>query len=229
MGKSVFERSPKAMVEPTLGVDLNGRVTGMVPGCLLDVDVTTSDGKKAHLDGRGLTAEGLPRATVAPLIPHATTLAARTCESCHTSPTAVGYGVADSREATPIEDTKVERPLPGQRERSTPAWESESVHGDEALPEGGGGGEKGFIEVGRMVTREGQQLRHLADQGEHPLTLEQRDAVEREGVCLACHKHAGEPAWAEVMRRLGPAKTPEAHGRAIEALFQGFVDKPSHQ
>lgn len=222
-GHSEFLPSPKVLVEPALGRDLQGRVTGLVPGCILTMDVTGPDGKQTHVAGQGLTVAGSPRATLAPLIPHATTRAARSCESCHTSPTALGYGVAADRGAPPDEPPSHER---GPTPIAQPGlhWtETESAHGAGE----GGGAPSNFsaLDVNRLITRDGVQVKSLADPGEGPLAPDQREKADREGACLACHKYASTPLWAHVKMRLGPAITPEAHDRALQVLLLDFANE----
>ncbi|MHB8417592.1 MAG: c-type cytochrome [Myxococcales bacterium] len=219
-GHAEFSPSPRALVEPPLGLDLQGRVTALVPGCLLSVDVTAPDGQRSSLDGRGLTPEGRPRATLAPLIPHAVTLAARSCESCHTSPLALGYGVGRDKGSRPDPRMPRER---GPRAGRVNAAQWQSVPRTHGLAAGGGMNVSAALDVNRLVTRDGTQVKNLADPGEAPLSPEQREKVDREGSCLACHRLEGTKGWDEVKRRLGPAPTPEAHDRAIGEILESYL------
>jgi hypothetical protein len=94
---------------------------------------------------------------------------------------------------------------------------------DHGLMAGGGTGFTAPLDVNRLVTRGGDQVKSLADPGETPLSPEQRAKMDREGTCLACHSRAGTPFWEDVKRRLGPATTPEAHDRAVAAILEAFV------
>ncbi len=217
-----FGASPRGLVEPPQSVALQGRVTGLGPGCLLSLDVTGPDGKKAHMEGRGLTPVGRPRATLAPLIPHATTKAARSCESCHTSPVAMGYGVAADRGAPPDEPLTPERRPSAGRPLGAHWGEAPMDHG---MMAGGGIGFTAPFDVNKLVTRGGEQVKSLADPGEKPLSPEQREKMDREGTCLACHRQAGTPLWEKIKRRLGPATTPEEHDRAVGAILEAFGGK----
>ncbi|HUB08188.1 MAG TPA: hypothetical protein VMB50_14365, partial [Myxococcales bacterium] len=216
-GHEHFEPSNRALVEPTLGVDLQGRVTGLVPGCLLSMRVTDPDGGVTFL-GPQRTSQGLSADTLAPLIPHAVTRGARSCESCHTSPGALGYGVAQGRdlvaEPPPVPERRHE--LMG-RAPEPPA----SAHGIEAAAGGAEASER--FDVNRLVTREGRQTRSLADPGERPLSQDERDETEREGVCLACHRLGGTPAWDVLVKKVGHSATPAEHDRAVGAILDGYL------
>ncbi len=227
IGASDFTSSPKALVEPTLGLNLQGRVTGLVPGCLLDIDLVTPEGKRLHVDGQGLTAAGLPKATLAPLIPHATALVARSCESCNTNPAALGYGVGMDRGA-PADPPHVRERLP-RPPNVRPALDWASAPGEHGIEHGseqGGGALIDFsakFDVNRLVTREGGALKKLVDPGEGPLRPEQRDHAERQGVCLACHRLNGSKEWAAVKAKLGAAVTPAQHDQAVQAILDSYV------
>ncbi len=221
-GVETFASSPHALVEPALGVDLNGRVTGLVPGCLLSLRARDADGGVDRL-GATFTSEGLPSATLAPLIPHQVNREARSCESCHTSSMALGYGVGRHRDEPPEPAPVPERqPIPGEEGRFIGA------HGVTMFPgpsssAGGGIEASDRFDVNRLVTRAGRQIKSLADPGERPLSSQERNVTEREGICLACHRLSGTPAWASAVRRFGRTDTPEAHDRAVGALLEQLL------
>ncbi len=125
-GEESFHPSPHALVEPTLGVDAQGRVTGLVPGDFLSLRAIDLDGGVSFL-GPHRTSEGLPSLSLAPLIPHEVSLASRSCESCHAAPQAVGYGIGHGRDE-PMEPAPVAERVPTL----------EQVNALEVAEEGGG-------------------------------------------------------------------------------------------
>ena len=233
-GEATFRPSPHALVEPPLGVDLQGKVTGLVPGCLLTLRATSAKGVVGRLGPR-LTSEGLPSATLAPLIPHAISLEARSCESCHTSPSALGYGLGNDRSSRAVDSVPgrhaPEAPGPhgSSMEYSGPSASMESNDRTtqlRGLMEARTAAAKGSLDVNRLVSRTDRQLKSLANPGERPLSRSERDLTEREGSCLACHRKAGTPGWVEIQRRLGRALTPEEHDRAISKILEAYL-KPT--
>jgi hypothetical protein len=220
-GSAVFSPSPKALVEPALGVDLQGRVTGLVPGCLLRVNVIDRDGKTHVFDSA--SAPSGSRDTLAPLIPHAVARGSRTCESCHTSPAALGYGVGADRWSLPDGGRERERTILPSQIYGPLRWKDEALtHGE--TPDAGVPFTNPF-DVNRLVDRGGHAVKQLADPGERPLSEDERALAERDGVCLACHRLQGSPRWKRAAEKLGPGRTPAEHDRLVERLLESFLAK----
>ena len=85
------------MEEPVLGINGEGRVTPLMPGCQIVYTVKARDGSTVALDQVALSydeqkqlgQERTPLAIdMAPVQPHSAQRKARTCESCHNNPKA---------------------------------------------------------------------------------------------------------------------------------------------
>ena len=187
-GKVSESRSYLRWEYPILGVNGEGRVTPIIPGCQQITTVIGPDGKTLinnkiwrtppGLEGGGETGQrGLD---MTPAQPHTVRRQARTCVTCHASSKALGYGIYDGR----------------YMKRS-----KENVYVDAATIKGELLTSKAQIQVaaipdlpvdlGQVVTREGKQLQTVGHHwpGSRPLNKEQRDNMERVGVCIACHRN----------------------------------------
>jgi hypothetical protein len=92
------QRSYTRWEEPILGVNGEGRVSPIAPGCQVAITVIGADGKliilnKIHRTPAGTEGagdEGQLAIDMSPTQPHTMTKEARTCESCHLSDEALG-------------------------------------------------------------------------------------------------------------------------------------------
>lgn len=186
-GKVSEQRSYLRWEEPMMGVNGEGRITPVAPGCQPSVTVIGPNGKpiivnkifrtQAHAEGGG--AEGQLAIDMAPTQPHTTTKDARTCESCHASDKALGYGIDGGktirgwdRETTVDIETAEGEILP---KRTQPQMEPIEGLADD---------------WSRIVDEQGNQLQTV---GHHfklsrALNNEERARISREGTCLACHQ-----------------------------------------
>ncbi len=173
---------------PVLGVNGEGRVTPIIPGCQQITTVIGPDGKTLvnnkiwrtppGLEGGG--EKGQRGIDMAPAQPHTARRQARTCVTCHTSSKALGYGIYDGR----------------FMKRS-----SANIYMDAATVQGELVTNRAQIQVAaipdlpmdldQVVTRDGKQLQTVGHHwpGSRPLNKEQRDNMERVGVCIGCHEN----------------------------------------
>ena len=98
-GKVSETRSYLRWEEPTLGINGEGRVSPMMPGCQVITTVIDKDGKTVVENETWMTPDaggtkGLDHAAVQP---HTAGRLARSCESCHNNPKALGYGISGGR------------------------------------------------------------------------------------------------------------------------------------
>ena len=185
-GKIVESRSYLRWEDPPLGVNGEGRVAPVIPGCQTTVTVVDKTGKTVmanhifripNVEGAG--PEGQRAIDMSPLHPHTVQKRARTCESCHGNKKALGYGIGGgvfmedpSRDHTVDLETGDGRIIP---KNTSPQMR--------AIPNLAG-------DWSRFVTEAGEQLQTV---GHHftlsrPLNNEERAHMDREGVCLACHQ-----------------------------------------
>lgn len=188
-GKVSETRSYLRWETPTLGINGEGRVSPMMPGCQVITTVIDKDGKTVTENETWMTPEGkgLDHAAVQP---HTAGRQARSCESCHDNPKALGYGIEDGRFLKGYEkgfvvdlQTATGETIPRQFQVQSPAVP--------ALDH----------DLSQIVTREDEQLVSV---GSHwpltgPLPADMRAKMERSGLCMGCHQNMADPQfWAKV-------------------------------
>jgi hypothetical protein len=198
-GKVFEKRSYLRWEEPVLGINGEGRVTPLMPGCQIVYTVIGRDGKTVALNELGkspdeqamLGQQRTPDAIdMAPVQPHSAQRKARTCESCHNNPKALGYGISggvfQARYPEDIVedliDQKTGQVIPGQYQIQIPKIADLDYDWS-------------------TIIKDGQQVQTV---GTHwplsrALTQEMRDAMERTGLCMGCHKEmTNAELWAKV-------------------------------
>ena len=211
-GKVSETRSYLRWEEPTLGINGEGRVSPLMPGCQVITTVIDKDGNTVAHNETWMTPDaggtkGLDHAAVQP---HTAGREARTCESCHDNPKALGYGISGGRFmkgydkgfVVDLETAKGEI-IPKQHQlQSQPVPTLDH-------------------DLSRIVTEEGKQLVTV---GSHwpltgPLPQEMREKMERTGLCMGCHKNmTDEKLWDKV-------STP---GFVTNKQHQDVMDKAIH-
>lgn len=178
-GKVSETRSYLRWETPTLGINGEGRVSPMMPGCQVITTVIDKDGNTVVDNKIWDTSEGkgLDHAAVQP---HTAGRKARSCESCHNNPKALGYGIEDGRFLKGYEkgftvdlETHDGKIIPKQTKVQSAAI-PQLDH-----------------DLSQIVTRDGKQLVSV---GSHwpltgPLTQAQRNKMERTGLCMGCHQN----------------------------------------
>mgnify|MGYP000070740851 CR=1 FL=1 len=186
-GKVSEGRSYLRWENPVLGINGEGRVGPIIPGCQ---QITTVIGPNGNLlvhnkiwrtgpDLENSGAEGQRGIDMAPAAPHTTAREARSCASCHASSKALGYGTHDGRymkaytRGVSVDIATVRGEIVSRAARL-------QVLPIPQLP----------MDLDQVVTRDDKQLQTV---GHHwplsgPLTREMRDNMERVGTCMACHQ-----------------------------------------
>ncbi|GMU35575.1 MAG: hypothetical protein AMXMBFR20_34460 [Planctomycetia bacterium] len=194
-GETTEERSFLRWEDPALGVNGEGRVTPIVPGCQVAVTVVGEDGKdiirnkifRAEPFAEGAGAEGPIGVDTSPTQPHTIQKRARTCESCHLSDKALGYGIDGGRltkpwdEAHYVDLTTADGHVLSKNAR--PQIEPiEGLVGDWS----------------RVVTEDGQQIQTVGHhfKRDRPLNNEERANMSRQGLCVSCHTEIPEGSLA---------------------------------
>lgn len=194
-GKISEQRSYLRWEEPMLGVNGEGRISPVAPGCQPSVTIIGEDGEPIMLNHifrtdantEGAGEEGQLALDMSPTQPHTTTKHARSCESCHASEKALGLGIGGGRALRPWDERTVVdletidgKILPKQ---SQPQMEPiAGLTGDWS----------------RIVSEDGEQLMTV---GHHfklsrALNKEEIDRMSRQGTCLSCHKEIPEQSLA---------------------------------
>ncbi len=197
----MFEtRSYLRWEEPVLGINGEGRVTPLMPGCQIVYTVIGSDGKTVALNQIGKSpdeqaswARNARRIAIdmAPVQPHSAQRKARTCESCHNNPKAMGYGISGGVFQTrypediveDLIDQKTGQVIPGQYKIQIPKIARSGlrlVHHHQGWP-AGADGRYPLAAVARADRRDA--CRHGAHRAVHglPPRDEQRSAVGQGG------------------------------------------------
>jgi hypothetical protein len=215
---SIENRSFLRWESPILGVNLKGKVSPLVPGCQVFYTFIDENGEIKALNKVYKTSTGHNSPTLAPLQPHSISLVSRTCEECHTNPKTIGYGTGNSRSA-------------GKLLGDSPLFQdlSKGVYGD--IPDAETGSwqvpriEEFPYAVDQLVTRSGVQTQNMPLPEDAPLSEEQRERVEREGVCIACHRYYGTDEWQKIIEEYGKAETPEQHDSIVSEAIKRLMEK----
>lgn len=186
-GKTTEQRSYMRWEDPILGVNGEGRVTPIVPGCQASVTVVGADGKdmvrnkifRTAPNSEGSGPEGQLSLDMSPSHPHTVKKRARTCESCHASEKTLGYGINGGRLTRAWNEPQfVELSTSDGTVLSSHA--RPQVEPIEGLTD----------DWSRVVTEQGRQLmtvgHHLSRS--RPLDNDERANMNRSSICLSCHQ-----------------------------------------
>jgi len=184
-GEVTETRSYLRWEDPALSQNGEGRVSPTVPGCQTTITVIGRDGKallQNHIfkipNVEGAGEEGQNAIDMAPIQPHTIQKRARTCESCHASDKAIGLGVGggklngDASKTTIIDLMSADRKILAKRvDEQIPAIPNLKHDYSQFIDENG----TQLMTVGHHWKLSG------------PLSKEQRDKLDRRGICLSCH------------------------------------------
>jgi len=225
-GKVFEKRSSLRWEEPVLGINGEGRVTPLMPGCQIVYTVIDREGNTVALnqlgkspdEHAGFFQERVPDAIdMAPVQPHSAQRKARTCESCHNNPKALGYGISggvfQARYPEDIIedliDQKNGRAIPGRYQVQIPKIADLDYDWS-------------------TIIKDGQQVQTV---GTHwplsrALTKEMRLGMERTGLCMGCHREMGDAElWAKVSTE-GAQLTDEQHIELMNKMFKAYAKDP---
>ena len=213
-GKVFETRSYLRWEEPTLGINGEGRVSPLMPGCQVITTVIDKDGNTVAHNEIWTTPDGKKGLDHAAVQPHTAGREARTCESCHNNPKALGYGISDGRFLKGYDkgftvdlETAFGQIIPGVTQLQS-----------QPVP-------KLDHDLSRIVTRDGEVLVTV---GSHwpltgPLTQAQREKMERTGLCMGCHQNmTDDDLWAKVdsPEFLDNEQHQDVMDRAVHALAE---------
>ena len=217
-GKVTETRSYLRWEDPALSVNGEGRVSPTIPGCQTTITVIGKEGKallQNHIvkipNVEGAGKEGQNSITMSQVNPHTISKKSRTCESCHTSKKALGMGIeggkyfADQTKTTIVDlmtaDGKV---LPKKVDEQIPAIVN--LKHDYSV----------------MVDENGTQVQTVDNHWKlaNPLSKKQRDILDRQGACYACHQNIPEgdlaiSAMNHMANMVGVEIDKEKHGEIL--------------
>ncbi len=185
-GKVEETRSYLRWENPPLVQNGEGRISPAIPGCQTTVTVIGKDGKPLLLNHifkipnvEGAGEEGQKAIDISPVQPHTIQKESRTCESCHTNPVSMGYGIENGEIfEDPSKPYIVE--LSTADGKVLPKIFKTQINAIPNLNH----------DWSRFVTEDGKQLQTV---GHHfhlsrPLNNEERSKLDRRGVCISCHQ-----------------------------------------
>jgi len=224
-GKVSESRGYLRWEEPVLGINGEGRVTPLIPGCQVVFTVIGPDGEtlthneigRTPPNTEGAGPEGQRGLDMAPVQPHTAGRQARTCESCHANPKALGYGIDGGRYLLGYtEDRYVDLENPDGSVMAASA--QVQMPGIPDLP----------MDWSQIVDPEtGAQLQTVGSHwpGSGPLTEDQRTRMERTGVCMGCHQNMADPTfWTDqVIAKFGRVVNDQEHIDVMNQVIQAAV------
>jgi len=200
-GKVFETRSYLRWEDPVLGINGEGRVTPLMPGCQVVYTVIDRNNETIALNqvaksederkelGQKRTPLGID---MAPVQPHSVQRKARSCESCHNNPKAMGYGIAGGVFQTRYVEDIVEDLIDQKTGKPIPAPGNYKIQ----IPK--------IADLDfdwSTIIKDGEQVQTV---GTHwplsrALPKKMRDAMERTGLCMGCHREmSNAELWAKV-------------------------------
>ena len=185
-GEVTEQRSYLRWEDPALAVNGERRVSPVTPGCQPSVTIIGPGGETILLNHifrtppqtEGAGPQGQLGIDHSPAQPHSTGHA-RSCESCHLSEKALGYGIDGGRLNRPWDKPTVVDLMTadGRVLPQSARPQIEPIAGLEA-------------DWSRFVTEDGRQLQTVGHHfsGSRPLNDKERANTDRQGLCLACHQ-----------------------------------------
>ncbi|MEA2018044.1 MAG: cytochrome C [Campylobacterota bacterium] len=184
IGKASETRSYLRWEDPVLGINGEGLVTPIMPGCQVTYSIIGPDGKTLVLNEQAQVPDGPGGSLVsgidmAPVQPHTTGAKARTCESCHSNPKTLGYGISDGQFMNGYDK---DRYLDLQDLRTMEYIPKSKTVQMKAIPDM-------WYDWSQIVTRDGKQLQTVGSHwpASRPLDQDQRERMEKTGLCMGCH------------------------------------------
>ena len=213
---------------PILGINGEGRVTPLIPGCQVIYTVIGPDGTSVADNVIGHTLpgeegggdEGQRGLDMAPAQPHTVGREARKCESCHSDPKALGYGIEGGKFLQGYDEGFV-IDLRDADGNIIPTNYQTQIPAIPDLP----------MDLSQIVDPEtGEQLQTV---GSHwpasgPLTADQRDRMERTGICMGCHTNMADATfWTDqVVAKYGEIVSNDDHINVMNQIIQDAVSEP---
>jgi hypothetical protein len=185
-GKIHEERSYLRWEDPPLVVNGDHRISPAIPGCQTTVTVKGKDGNlllKNHIfkikNVEGAGEEGQNAIDMSPVQPHTIQKKARSCESCHTNPKAMGYGIENGAlyfkpDSNVVMDLTDASGTVLAKQVDTQFNAIENLENDWSA----------------IIDEEGNQLQTVGHHftGSRPLNKEELMRLDRRGVCMSCHQ-----------------------------------------
>ncbi|MFV2061528.1 MAG: cytochrome C, partial [Gammaproteobacteria bacterium] len=213
--------------EPVLGINGEGRVTPLMPGCQIVFTVIDRQGKtlvhnktsRSADEAKAIGQKRLPLGMdMAPVQPHSAQRKARTCESCHNNPKAMGYGISGGvfmartteNVIEDLMDQKTGKPIPKQYK-----IQISKIDGMD-------------FDWSTIINQKGEQVQTV---GTHwplsrALPKKMRVAMERTGLCMGCHFEMGNDKLWEKVSTEGQI-TDKQHIELMNKMLKAYAESKS--
>ncbi len=185
-GKVTETRSYLRWEDPALSQNGEGRVSPTIPGCQVTLTVIGKEGKALYQNHifkiknvEDAGEEGINSITMSPVQPHTITKKSRSCESCHTSPKAMGYGINGGKYfSDPSKTTMVD--LMDNNRKVLAHNVDEQIPATLNLKH----------DYSVMIDKDGKQVQTVGNHWKLSQALDNstREKLDRRGVCLSCHQ-----------------------------------------
>ena len=223
-GKIDETRSYLRWEEPVLGINGEGRVTPLMPGCQVIWTVIDREGKTIALNQTGKSTDeaamlGQDRVPLgidmAPVQPHSAQRKARTCESCHNNPKALGYGISGGVFSTRYVEDVIEDLIDQRTGEVIPKNIQIQIPKIEGLD----------FDLSTIINDKGEQVQTVGTHwdGSRALPLEMRQAMERTGLCMGCHREMSNADLWNAVATEGQM-TDEQHIELMNKMFKAFAE-----
>jgi len=186
MGKITEQRSYLRWEDPPLVVNGDHRISTAIPGCQTIITVTDQNGNKKLLNHiykipnvEGAGEEGQLAIDIAPVQPHTVQKEARECESCHSNPKAMGYGIAGGKlMMDPSKDYVMD--LTDNEGNVIPFNVDTQFNAIDNLT----------MDLSQIINDSGKQMQTVGHHftGSRPLNSSELNKLDRRGVCQSCHQ-----------------------------------------
>lgn len=207
---------------PPLVRNGENRISPAIPGCQTTITVIGTDGKALleneifkipNVEGAG--DEGQLGIDISPVQPHTIQKESRACESCHTNPQSMGYGIEGGTiYGDPSQDFNVDL---GSGVGSPLAQNTQTQVN--AIP-------NLKMDWSRFVTEDGEQLQTVGHhfKNSRPLNNLERQNLDRRGVCLSCHQTIPNGNMAvDLLHHIKEVSNPEMDTVAHNSLLNKIV------
>ena len=210
--------------EPVLGINGEGRVTPLMPGCQVVYTVIDREGNTiAHNEMAYSEDEAreigqisrVPAAIdMAPVQPHSAQRKARSCESCHNNPKAQGYGISGGVFQTRLAEDVIEDLIDQKTGKVIPNRYQIQSNAIKGLDH----------DWSTIINDKGEQVQTV---GTHwplsrSLTKEMRDGMNRQGLCMGCHREMTDvELWSKVST--DGVLTDEAHIELMNKMLKSYA------
>ena len=199
-GKVREGRSYLRWEEPILGVNGEGRITPLMPGCQIVYSVIDRNGKRVadnvidYAEDEAIAANQKHKPLnldMSPVQPHSAQRKARSCESCHNNPKSMGYGIGGGVFQTKSSKDIVEDLIDQSTGKVIPKNYKIQIEKVPTLN----------IDWSVIVDKDGNQTQVV---GSHwplsrALNKTEREGMDRTGLCMGCHREmTNQELWKKV-------------------------------